>query len=608
MAEKRLFDYLYDQFEKYPLEKAYGRKINGRWVYYSTAATVEMANRLSLGLLQLGLKPGDKVATVVYQTIPEWVALDFAMLQIGVINVPMYPTISAREYAYILNESEAQYCIVGEGDLLEKVGNAKEKTPTLKEIYSFVPQAGARDWKELLAPENADFSELQRVRDTIRSSDLVTLIYTSGTTGNPKGVMLTHENIVFNIDALLQLAPLSPGDRVISFLPICHVYERAAVYVYTALGISISFTGTDNLGGEDGDLRAIRPHFFTCVPRLLEKVYDRIYNKGLELSGLKRWLFFWALSLTEDWEFDKKYTGWKAFQWKIAHKLIFSKWREALGGCVKGMTSSASACPTRILRTFNAAGIPVREGYGLTEAAPALSFNAFGPGDALLGTVGPALEGVTIRFDEGPDFRPGEGEIWAKSAGIMLGYYKQPEKTEEMIRVVNGERWLATGDVGMMVDGPGGRKFLKITDRKKELLKTSGGKYVAPTPIESTLKEHRLVEQAMVVGENMKFVSALIVPSEDGLKEWCQKHSIAWTNLPEMIHHPQVMRRYEMLLERVNPNFSHIEQIKKFALIPEVWEPVKSDGSEAELTPTLKLKRRVIIQKCARQIEAMYSE
>ncbi|MFN0214528.1 MAG: AMP-dependent synthetase/ligase [Saprospiraceae bacterium] len=607
MVNKRLFDYLHQQFHNYPLEKAFGQKANGEWRYFSTAQMVSLANRASVGLLQLGLRPGDKVATVVYQTTPEWVALDYAMLQIGVINVPMYPTISAREYEYILNESEAKYCVVGEGDLFDKVLKAKEKSPELKEIFTFYQNPGVRQWTALLSPENADISEVERIKASIEPDDLATIIYTSGTTGSPKGVMLTHRNIAFNVEAVGKLAPIASGDRVLSFLPVSHVYERVAVYLFTAAGASVSFTGSDNLGGESGDFQAIRPHFFTCVPRLLEKVYDRIYNKGLALTGLKRWLFFWALELTEDWEFDKKYTGWKAIQWKIADRLIFSKWRAGLGGCVKGLTTGASACPTRVLRSFNAAGIPVREVYGLSEVAPGLSINGFGPGEAMLGTVGTVIEGVELLIEEGSEFRPGEGEIIAKTPGLMIGYYKKPEQTNEMIREIKGERWLATGDVGMFVNGPDGRKFLKITDRKKELLKTSGGKYVAPTPIESMLKEHHLVEQAMVVGENMKFVSALIVPSAEGLQDWCKKHEVEWTTLSQMIENPQVLRRYEMLLERVNPNFSHVDQLKKFALLAEPWEAVKIDGSEAELTPTLKMKRRVILQKCSSQIEQMYA-
>lgn len=606
MFDKRLFDYLLEQAEYYPLDKAFGRKVNGQWVYLSSKEMLLLANRASVGLIRMGLRPGDKVATVVYQTTPEWVALDYAMLQIGVINVPMYPTISSREYAYILQESEAKYCVVGDGDLLKKVQDASTTLPGLQEVFCFEPQEGARTWTSFLAPADTDFSELNAYRAQIKPDDLATIIYTSGTTGNPKGVMLSHRNIAYNVETVRALAPIVAGDRVLSFLPVSHVYERVATYLYTFAGASVSYTNTDNLGGEDGDLRSIKPHFFTCVPRLLEKVYDRIYNKGLELKGPKRWLFFWALSLTDDWEFDKTYSGWKALQWEIAHKLIFSKWREALGGNVKGMTTGASACPTKILRSFNAAGIPVREVYGLSEVAPGLSINGFGPGEALLGTVGTALKGLELRLEPGPDFRPGEGEILAKTPGLMLGYYKKPEQTAEMIRVIDGERWLATGDVGTFVDGPGGKKFLKITDRKKELLKTSGGKYVAPTPIESMLKEHPLVEQAMVVGENMKFVSALIVPSEQGLRDWCHKHQVAWTDLPEMIRNPKVIRRYEMLLERVNPHFNHVDQLKKFALIAEPWEPTKTDGSEAELTPTLKMKRRVILEKCRKEIEEMY--
>jgi Long-chain acyl-CoA synthetases (AMP-forming) len=461
MTDNRIFDYLYEQLERYPLERAFGQKIAGQWQYISTQQLVELANRASLGMLNLGLRPGDKVATVVYQTTPEWVALDFAMSQIGVINVPMYPTISPREYAYILRESEAKYCVVGEGDLLEKVRSAQGELPALKGIFAFHQSPDAEQWTHWLAPADSDFSPVKAVSEQIKPDDLATLIYTSGTTGNPKGVMLTHRNICFNVDTLRDLAPVLPGDRILSFLPVSHVYERVATYLYTAVGASVSLTNTDNLGGETGDLRAIKPHFFTCVPRLLEKVYDKIYNKGLELKGPKRWLFFWALALAEDWAFDKKYSGWKAFQWRIADKLIFSKWREALGGCVKGMTSGASACPTRILRTFNAAGIPVREVYGLSEVAPGLSINGFGPGEALLGTVGTAIEGVELRIEQGPDFRPGEGEILAKTPGLMLGYYKQPEQTAEMIREINGERWLATGDVGRFIEGPGGSNFCK---------------------------------------------------------------------------------------------------------------------------------------------------
>ena len=604
MTDNRLFDYLYEQQSRNPQEKAFGHKVKEQWQYLSTARILELGNQMSLGLLRLGLKPGDKVASVVYKTSPEWVVLDFAMLQLGILHVPMYPTISSREYEYILNESEARYCFVGDGDLYDKVQQTKAKLPGLQEIFTFGDHPAARRWDTVLV--DGDLDEVERIKATVRPDDVCTLVYTSGTTGNPKGVMLTHRNIAFNVESIQKLVPIVAGDRVLSFLPVSHIFERTAIYFFVRCGVSVSFTGTDNLGGDEGDLKAIRPHFFTTVPRLLEKVYDKIYGKGLELSGLKRALFFWALNLTEDWDFDQKYSGWKALKWKIAHKLIFSKWREALGGNIKGIITGASACPVKIMRVFNAAGIPIREGYGMTEAAPGISFSRYEPHAAMLGTVGVVLDGIDLRIEPSPESKPGEGEILAKGPGIMEGYYKQPEKTAEMIRYIDGERWLATGDIGTIVEGKAGFTFLKITDRKKELLKTSLGKYIAPSPIESVYKEHRLVEQIMIVGENLKFVSALIVPAVDGLKEWCHKHGIAWSNLPEMIRNPQIQLRYQMLVERINPNFSHAEQVKKFTLLPSTWEPVKADGTEAELTPTLKLKRRVIMQKYGREIEKMY--
>jgi len=603
--DKRLFDYLYDQLNQHPLDKAFGRKVDGQWVYYSTAEMVTLVNRASKGLLDMGLRPGDKVATVVYQTQSEWIALDYAMLQIGVQNIPMYPTISSREYEYILNESEAKYCIVGEGDLYDKVMAAKEKTPALKELFTFYEHPAARNWTSLLAAADSDFSEVEKIKAGIKPEDLATIIYTSGTTGNPKGVMLSHRNIAFNVEALRSLIAIKPGQRILSFLPVSHVFERAAVYAFTAYGASVSFSTPDKLGGEDGDLKAIQPHFFTTVPRLLEKVFEKIYNTGNSLKGLKRLLFFGAMAMAESWDLDKKFTGLKALKWSIYQKLIFSKWRAALGGQLQGIISGASACPLKIMRVFNAAGIPVREGYGLTEAAPALTFNGFNT-PAWLGSVGTILDGVTLHIEADPVYRPGEGEILAKGPGIMDGYYKQPEKTAEVIRDIDGERWLATGDIGMLVPGPDGAIFLKITDRKKELLKTSGGKYVAPTPIESIFKEHYLVEQAMVVGENLKFVSALLVPSADGLRNWCEKNSIPWSGVADAIKNPKVLHRYQMLVDRVNPHFGHAEQVKKFALLPDVWEPVKADGSDGELTPTLKLKRRVIMKKFEKEITDMY--
>ncbi len=613
MQQQRLFDYLYDQLRLYPLEKAFGHKVDGQWRYCSTAEMVGLVNRASRGLLELGLLPGDKVATVVYQTSPAWVALEIAMNQIGVLNVPMYPTISAREYAYILHESEAQYCFVGSGDLYDKVAAAQAQLPGLKEIFSFESHPIARHWEALLfpAPDQGDpanwrYPEVEQIKNSIDPHAVMTLVYTSGTTGNPKGVMLNHTNVVFNIESLRHMMDFQPGDRVLSFLPVSHIFERVAVYAFLAFGCSVSFTGTDNLGGDSGDLKAIRPHYFTTVPRLLEKVYDKIIAKGMELRGLKRALFFWALQLTDHWYFDYQPRGLAWLKWRIADRLIFSKWRAALGGSVKTIITGASACPLRVMRTFNAAGIQVREGYGMTEVAPALSFSKPEPGGALLGTVGPLMNGVEVRLEPSPEYQPGEGEIIASSPGVMLGYYKQPEKTAEVLTEAGGKRWMATGDVGAFVEA-NGKKYLKITDRKKELLKTSHGKYIAPAPIETALKEHYLVEQAMVVGDDFNYVTALIVPAEEGLRDWCLRHGLNWTSRAEMLRHPDVIRRYQMLLDRINPQLSKFEQVKKFSLLPDMWEPVKTDGSEAELTPTMKLKRRVILEKFRAEIAAMYA-
>ncbi len=607
MSDKRLFDYLHEQAKNCPQNHAFGHKIEGKWQFRSSADLVNLANQLSLGLLNLGLKKGDAVATVVAKCSPEWVALDVAMLQIGVLNVPLYPSISPREYAYILNEAECKFCFAGDADLYDKVCAAKSQTPHLQEVLTFCEHPTARRLDSILPPEGTDAASLDALRAAIHPDDLATLVYTSGTTGNPKGVMLSHRNIVFNCESILGLAPLRTGQRVLSFLPVSHIFERAAVYVFTKVGMEVHFTGADNLGGPDGDLATVRPHWFTAVPRLLEKVYDRIYAKGLELTGLKHRLFFWALRLAGGWEFDQKIGTWLALKRWLADRLIFSKWRTALGGSVEGIITGASACPENILRTFNAAGIAVREGYGLSEAAPALSFNGFAPGDAMLGTVGKVLDGVEIRLEPDADFRPGEGEILARSPGNMLGYFKQPEKTAEMLREIDGQIWLVTGDVGRFVAGPSGGQFLKITDRKKELLKTSLGKYVAPAPIESRLKEDPLIEQAMVVGDGLKFVSALLVPAEEPLRTRCLRAGLGWSSLREMVGRAEVLAFFQKILDDVNPEFAHHEQVKKFALLPDAWEASKTDGSDAELTPTLKLKRRVILGKFKGEIEGMYA-
>ncbi len=606
MQVTRLFDYINKQFDEGTLEKFAGNKTEQGWKFYSTSEVIMLSRKLASGLIDLGVEKGDKIGIVVYKNRPEWLITDLAIQYIGAIGVPMYPTISSREYEYIMNEAEVKVCFIGTGDLYDKVSAAQAHVNSLKHIICFDKQGGRPFWLDYMNDTNLELVE--KISQTVQSEDLATIIYTSGTTGNPKGVMLSHLNIISVVESCCELLPVRKGDRVLSFLPLCHIFERAVLYVYTSIGAEIYFTGTDNLGGESGDLVAVKPNFFTTVPRLLEKVYEKIYNKGMALTGLKKKLFFWALNLTDDFEHDKTYTGLEGLKRKIADKLIFSKWRAALGDNVKSIATGAAACPAKIARVFSAAGITITEGYGLTETSPVLTLNHYYGGSNKIGTVGVPLEMCDIVIDRSEgDYNEGEGEIIAAGPNIMLGYYKQPQQTEEVFKKYNGKTYFRTGDIGTFVDGPNGQKYLKITDRKKELLKTSGGKYVAPAPIESLLKEDFLIENVMVVGDHKKFVSALIVPSQDALKAWCEEHHVEWTSLDDIIHNETVLSRYQHAIDKINVNFSHIEQIKKFALIPTTWEATRNDGTESELTPTMKLKRRVILSKFADAIDKLYA-
>ncbi|HMT51694.1 MAG TPA: long-chain fatty acid--CoA ligase [Saprospiraceae bacterium] len=606
MQVTRLFDYINKQFDEGTLEKFAGNKTEQGWKFYSTSEVIMLSRKLASGLIDLGVEKGDKIGIVVYKNRPEWLITDLAIQYIGAIGVPMYPTISSREYEYIMNEAEVKVCFIGTGDLYDKVSAAQAHVNSLKHIICFDKQGGRPFWLDYMNDTNLELVE--KISQTVQSEDLATIIYTSGTTGNPKGVMLSHLNIISVVESCCELLPVRKGDRVLSFLPLCHIFERAVLYVYTSIGAEIYFTGTDNLGGESGDLVAVKPNFFTTVPRLLEKVYEKIYNKGMALTGLKKKLFFWALNLTDDFEHDKTYTGLEGLKRKIADKLIFSKWRAALGDNVKSIATGAAACPAKIARVFSAAGITITEGYGLTETSPVLTLNHYYGGSNKIGTVGVPLEMCDIVIDRSEgDYNEGEGEIIAAGPNIMMGYYKQPQQTEEVFKKYNGKTYFRTGDIGTFVDGPNGQKYLKITDRKKELLKTSGGKYVAPAPIESLLKEDFLIENVMVVGDHKKFVSALIVPSQDALKAWCEEHHVEWTSLDDIIHNETVLSRYQHAIDKINVNFSHIEQIKKFALIPTTWEATRNDGTESELTPTMKLKRRVILSKFADAIDKLYA-
>lgn len=604
MEIKRLFDYLYYQKANHPLQKSFGRRHGEAWKFFSTDEIINHSRRLGSGLISMGIKPGDKVSIVAYTNRPEWVIADMAIQQIGAISVPLYPTISAKEYKYILNEADVKLAIAGSGDLYEKLTSAD--VDSLEDIIMMDKTPDRLFWLDVENDDNLD--QVDSISASIQSDDLATIIYTSGTTGNPKGVMLTHTNIMAAVDNTMVALPLSADSIVVSFLPFCHIFERAVIYAYLYHSATVYCTGTDNLGGPTGDLATIKPHMFTTVPRLLEKVYEKIYNKGLDLTGAKKKLFFWALDLTDHFEMETKQGLVYGIKMKIANKLIFSKWREALGGNLRAIVTGAAPCPEKIARVFSAAEIPIIEGYGLTETSPTLSINRYGGKGAKLGTVGPIIDCVDILIDDTEgEYRDGEGEILADGPNVMQGYYKKPEQTAAVFVEKEGRKWFRTGDIGKLVDGPHGHKYLKITDRKKELLKTSGGKYVAPAPIENRFKEDFLIEQIMVVGDKQKFVSALIVPAEEPLKEWCEENQVPYTTLSEAITNEEVIARYQACCDRFNPDFSHIEQIKKVKLIDKTWEATRVDGTDAELTPTMKLKRRVILEKYSKEIEEMYS-
>lgn len=584
MKVSRLFDIIRYQEQTHPQEVCFAGIKKGQWVKYSTREIIDQSNQLSLGLLELGVQPGDKIAIVTTSNRPEWNIVDIAAGQIGAITVPLYPTISKSEYEYILNHAEAKLCFVSDEDLYKKVMAAKDRVETLENVYTWDDVAGGANWSEIFdLGKNGDLQKIQEISDKIDKDDLATIIYTSGTTGLPKGVMLSHNNLISNVLAVDLELPIEPGQVSLSFLPLNHVFERMVIYTYIYKGANVYYSDVDTLADK---LKEIRPHFFTTVPRLLEKVYEKIVNTGLELTGLKKKLFFWALGLTDDYQYDKK----PDLRMKIADKLIFSKWREALGGRIIGIVTGSAPCPLKIARVFSAAGVPIREGYGLTETSPVVSFNRFEEGGSMLGTVGVPIQGVEIKIAD-------DGEILTKGPNVMMGYFKAPELTAEVM----SDGWFHTGDVGTFLTGPNGAKFLKITDRKKELLKTSGGKYVAPAPIEGKFRESFYVEQIMVVGEGKKFVSALIVPAFPALQEWAKGKGIKFKDNDDLLNNPEVMKFYQSIVDETNPSFSHVEQVKKFVLLPNEWTV-----ETKELTPTLKIKRKVIAEKYASEIDNIY--
>lgn len=594
---KRLFDCLEYNLKKSTLEDMLAAKENGKWRTYSTREVKETVDKISAGLLKLGIGAGDMSAegrdkiALLSKNRPEWVMVDLAVQQVGAILTPIYPTINVNELEYILNDSQVKIVFVNDQESYHKVLSLKDRVPSIKEIFTFEQVINARHWKEMLVSVgDEERKSIKNIADSIRYEDLATIIYTSGTTGKPKGVMLSHENILSNVIASMPCFPPGENMKALSFLPLNHIFERMVTYLYLFKGISIYYAESLETIGDN--LKELKPHLFTTVPRLLEKVYDRIMSKGSELTGIKKKLFFWAHDLATRYEINKNLGVGYNFQLALANKIIFKKWREALGNNIRCIVSGGAACQVRLIRIFTAAQIPILEGYGLTETSPVISVNSYQVKDRKFGTVGPLLGNVQVRIAE-------DGEILCKGPNVMMGYYKSPELTAEAI--IDG--WFYTGDIGMMVDDDGNSpgRFLKITDRKKELFKTSGGKYVAPLAIENKLKESKFVEQVMVVGADKKFVGALIIPSFSNLKEWARQNGVADGNNQALIRNPKVIDMFTDLVESFNKYFNPVEQIKKFELLPDEWSV-----ETGEMTPKLSLKRKVVMEKFREPIERIY--
>lgn len=604
----RLFD-LYDkQLEEFPMARNLNFR-NNKDVResYSTKDVVDWSKRCALGLLDLGLKTGDKIALMTDVNRPEWVILDLAAQRIGLISVPLYATSSPEEYKHIAVESEIKLCFSSTSALCDLTDPIFTALPTYIRTYCFDKATGYPFWEEIMS-DTIDEAILQPLNDSVHSKSICTYIYTSGTTGLPKGVMLSHDNIIYNVKSVRDLVPIEAGDRVLSFLPLCHIFERVAFYFFAEKFVEVHFTSTDSLGGEEGSLKTVKPHFFTTVPRLLEKVFEKIEAKGRDSGRIKNAILQWSIRITTDFEYDHPPGFRRSIQLFLADKIVYSKWREALGGNIKAIVVGAAACPMRLLRAFCAAGIPIREAYGMTETSPGITVNGFTPGTAQIGTVGIVLKHTEIMLDNSEDlFQEGEGEICVSGPGVMKEYYKQPEKTEEVFYIQEEKKWLRTGDIGRFVLNEKGTKFLKITDRKKELIKTSGGKYVAPAPIESYLRESLLVDQAMIVGDNKKFVSALIVPSIEGLTKWAEEKGMTHDTLESFVKDDVVIRKFNEIIDHINLRLNNVSKVKKFILLNRPWEMEKADGSKPELTPTLKLKRRVILEKYAGEIDKLYA-
>ncbi|UII75486.1 AMP-dependent synthetase/ligase [Flagellimonas sp. HMM57] len=584
----RLFDFPYYQLEKFPLEKSLVTKYDGKWVATSTKDYIDQANAISRALLRMGVKPNDKIAVISMNNRTEWNIMDIGILQIGAQNVPIYPTISSSDYEYVLNHSEAKYCFVSCSEVLEKVLEVSPKIKKLKDVFCFDELPNCKNWKEVLelGADDSNQDEVEQLKEKVTPGDLATLIYTSGTTGRPKGVMLSHDNLVSNAIESSKRFPIVDGEtRSLSFLPLCHVYERMLIYLYQFRGVTIYYA--ESLETISDNLKETEPHVMTAVPRLLEKVYDKIIAKGAALSGIKKNIFFWAVEVGLQYEPYGQNGWWYEKKLSLARKLIFSKWKEGLGGNLALIASGSAALQPRLARIFNAAEMGVMEGYGLTETSPVISVNDMRKNGFKIGTVGIPIDRTEVKIAD-------DGEICIKGPQVMMGYYKDPEKTAEVLK----DGYFHTGDIGELDD----QGFLKITDRKKEMFKTSGGKYVAPQLLENRFKQSRFIEQIMVVGEGEKMPAALIQPNFEFLYEWAKRHDITLGQNSDIILNEKVISRIQEEVDLANEEFAKWEKVKQFRLTPDAWSI--DDG---HMTPTMKLRRKIIKEKYKDLYDSIYS-
>ena len=588
MTPTRLFEFIEYQNENAPLEKSFTTKYNGKWESLSTENFISQSRAISRALVGLGIKAGDKIAMISSNNRSEWSVIDVGLLTLGAVNIPIYPTISSKDYEYILNHSESIYCFVSDQEVYDKVKSIQKNVKSLKKVYSFDKIKTCPHWSELL-DEGAKMDHdntVTKMKNQVKSEDLATIIYTSGTTGVPKGVMLSHNNVVSNVVSASKRLPLTIGQAsALSFLPVCHIFERVILYIYMFNSVSVYFA--ESIETIADNLKEIKPNVMTAVPRLLEKVYDKIYARGGELTGIKKSLFYWAVDLGLQYNPYGQNGAWYEFKLKIAKKLILSKWQEALGGNLELICSGSAPLQSRLARVFTAAGMTLVEGYGLTETSPVISVCDMRENKFKIGTVGKVIDGVEVKIAE-------DGEILCKGPNVMMGYYKEEKMTKE---VMSGD-YFHTGDIGE-IDSEG---FLKITDRKKEMFKTSGGKYIAPAVIENQMKQSLFIEQIMVVGSGRRMPTAVIQPNVDHVIEWLKEKGIECNSLSKAIQETILKDEILKEVENHNQNFGSWEQIKKIELTPDVWSI--DDG---HLTPTMKLKRKVVTEKYKDLIEKMYN-